>query len=565
MSSKKTKAPTKVGKKSADAVFDKDSFEPDPGFAEFLAVMKETDEQVKSHADFSNVVNEMPLGLGEALSDAELKKRRVGYKAAFDADSYAGVFQSTLVFECGGNFFWVDHSKTTHSCVPPNLKGVHMLRDRDFAQPCRYPGVLKIRVPTKKWNPLEHLGAMQSMSPEEVGLAYMMAMSRDHGNPEKMKEWKYHVRTTTCVFELVESEEDCFWRGVSLREDFVSISSAVGRSYSQRTIEIIRVKLTYDTDAKKLGHVEVADKYRNVNMASKSESVTDSFVDNALTFYNRALRFHEVKRAVNKLQAFAGEESIFNSSTRVHGIITAAKYQGDIIWTFQLLTFHFTNGLLEIGGVGVRTLSGPNGTLNQGLVALCVIKNRMREHLSLTFVRENCPHYSDDVVDEVRTRLATPEAYEANYLSPQTDAGSDALKWRAGKPRSALALLDLIEKLVYGIVHDSLLKQALKSRKSPSEILEYDDIAEIVEEIMHHVKAERSEVENAQKKDLVSIDVNLSEQSQPLGTQPLELGNVKKDNTDDDGSKNEIDEKAKVKEHHLLEAWMKQMKEDGYT
>ena len=66
------------------------------------------------------------------------------------------------------------------------------LMEHDFQTPARFPGMLYISVPSVTYEPLQHKGAFQSASPEEIRAAFLLAFARDiaAGAPESVvRDW----------------------------------------------------------------------------------------------------------------------------------------------------------------------------------------------------------------------------------------------------------------------------------------------------------------------------------------------------------------------------------------
>lgn len=82
-----------------------------------------------------------------------------------------------------------------------------------------------------------------------------------------------------------------------------------------------------------------------------------------------------------------------------------------------------------------------------------------------------------DMRDQMHCVLQSHSKYR-ECLHPREDGAKPPdLTWRAGWPRSAIMFLTFVETLVYGEDFDTVLRIAVRSSKSPADVMEYDTIS----------------------------------------------------------------------------------------
>jgi hypothetical protein len=74
---------------------------------------------------------------------------------------------------------------------------------------------------TGTFNPLESKGLCRRASPPEPAFAVFGAIARDieAGDNDRIAAWQQYTRTCTCVFKVLENNDDSVLHHVQLRKD----------------------------------------------------------------------------------------------------------------------------------------------------------------------------------------------------------------------------------------------------------------------------------------------------------------------------------------------------------
>jgi len=126
-----------------------------------------------------------------------------GLQAPFAQGSYEASMSKNSEYTAGINIFWHDWNYTATPGIPLRNNAVDALLEHYFRTPARFPGMLYISVPSPTDAPLEHQGALQSVSPEEIRAAFLFAFARDvaAGAPESvLREWMKFSLSCTATF-----------------------------------------------------------------------------------------------------------------------------------------------------------------------------------------------------------------------------------------------------------------------------------------------------------------------------------------------------------------------------
>jgi hypothetical protein len=146
----------------------------------------------------ADISTESPLNMAaKNLAEAS------GLQAPFAQGSYDASMSKNSEYTAGINIFWHDWNYTAIPGIPLRSNAVDALLEHYFQTPARFPGMLYISVPSPTYAPLEHKGALQSVSPEEIRAAFSIAFARDvaAGAPESVvREWIKSSLSCTATF-----------------------------------------------------------------------------------------------------------------------------------------------------------------------------------------------------------------------------------------------------------------------------------------------------------------------------------------------------------------------------
>lgn len=402
-------------------------------------------------------------------------------QAPFDIDLYNVAVRSEGLYEAGCNFFWQNSLFTTTPSVPVNEIAVRKLMEQHFPSgPARFPWALVVGVPSDDYNPLEHKGSLQKASPEEMGHAFILAIARDieQGvDAGVLSQWKKRALSVTFVFDASLNTDDAlYFKSVSLREALLSDFRAMSRTAYQRVLEVTGFKKKYEQIHGKVSASQLAQLYtQHAQMSPYSEKLTASFIDCASTIANRCLSLSRVRLALADAEAKWGHDNPLNSVYKINTIIGKAKDEQHIVWAVV--------GLLDVFRSGAPidiTQSALQGGHGRSLVDLFNLKYDLLQHLLNNWL--DSVQLEPTVKDTLRRYLQHHDAYRAHVQAFPGEADCD-MSWKLGWPKSGELALQLIERLIYTIEFDGMLKNLVRNRKSITEVLATQTIVELTGEV----------------------------------------------------------------------------------
>ena len=280
--------------------------------------------------------------------------------AAFDLESFKYKMTAGEPAHFLGNIFWI--SDASCSNIPIRTSALMAEVQESYPEPHVIEEVITIAIPDAGYNPLGHLGELAATSPEEHRLSILKAVERDlaEGDTTKIKSWAYHLCRIPMKFVLMPNEVDRHFDNVAAREQATRRFHLLARSQYGRMLEVwnFRASLPNPISAKDLAKL-YAEKGK---MSSKSDPVTDSFIDNCVTVMSRVVALFPEVRA--ELEAADDEYNMRGPLHEISKLLSCVQKSssGDLIkWTILGIHDQFRCGMIPKEGISVRGLAGTKG------------------------------------------------------------------------------------------------------------------------------------------------------------------------------------------------------------
>jgi hypothetical protein len=208
--------------------------------------------------------------------------------------------------------------------------------------------------------------------------------------------------------------------------------------------------------------------------------VSVNFIDNSITIYERLLNLRRVREVLTEAeeQCKVGRNP-FEHITKLLAIVSKSPNPESMIWVVETL-WDMTKVKNFPEPPSLRAFSGQmSGSGGKGLVELQSFKMEMRKYFTADALIPR--NWATDVKTTIQNVFDSLESYRFKCGYPNNLVKDQT--WRAGWPESADAYFRLVEAVVFTDAYDAVLKVAVKSRKSPSETMKLDALAELVADI----------------------------------------------------------------------------------
>lgn len=382
-------------------------------------------------------------------------------------------------YECGDNFFKLDMHFNASCGVPITGKNIDALVDFHLDKPKALPLPFIVAVKTGQ-DPEQSRGHLQSVSPIELRMAVLRAVARDANDEDALKAWRVILLSCRFVYLPLDSNDECWKQARQLREDIAQNYTALRLSALQAIYEVVHFRRRHEKLHGKANAKQIAEAYRHgIKFADTSEDVTDSFVDMAMTIDNRMLSNPEIAKTLMQSENDFMSHTPFNGVSKLQAIISKARSPEKILWAVQSIHDMCLNDM-KGEQVSLRYLQGTqSGAGGKGLVDLLNLKYDIKEYIRSDLLAQY-PLWGN-----IRAKFGSVLENHASYRSAvgaNQKEGLD-LTWRASWPASAENAFQACEAIVYSDTYDTVLKTALRSRKSCEECFSAPGLSEIFAEI----------------------------------------------------------------------------------
>ena len=200
-------------------------------------------------------------------------------------------------------------------------------------------------------------GAMQRLSSAEPVFAVLLSVAEavqevEAGTADQsvLLQWRQVMLTATFAFEVIPSGEPRYWRAQNLRQGLIEVGLVAQLSVRQWIYDVVGFKVAKEKEFQKaVSATTLAKLYNdNVRWAGSSESLSDSFVDQAITVYRRVLSLPDARACLEWAEENMLTTYPWRNMKALHAIVERCTTSVKIVWAVQGVTDLFRMGLLEV-------------------------------------------------------------------------------------------------------------------------------------------------------------------------------------------------------------------------
>ena len=347
---------------------------------------------------------------------------------------------------------------------------------------------------------------LRLLSPEEYLHAFVLKVAdrvRAGAAMGELMSWSNLMLALPVTFHLASTQEKLYFEGISIRENFGTGYDLLFRSAVQRIYELAVYR---DSQSSKMTYKEVAQKWKSSVTFSTITEEGDakdwtSFVESALSVYDRCLKHPGVQRLILDAEEKWGKQTPWDSVYKLEILVTkCAKPCGRadtagpldrMAWVIRCVHDFLDSDQLQRTALSVRNLSGKGLYGHKGTADLLVYKYGLGVYIK--------DHLEGSVLDatqkaEVRKVFQDHESYRAAYGNHGVMADHD-LSWMGALCQPARTACKLLKDLVYTVEHDAKIKRMMTAGALAADWLDHEELSDLVTplktELLAHANAEK--------------------------------------------------------------------------
>jgi hypothetical protein len=463
--------------------------------AEYLAMLKDAYDTVLKHDVMLNIQRDQPMEIQRDVGAAG----EAGFQATWDEEKCKDSMRTAKQYQAGSNIFWTDIMSSASRGVPYRPKSILDLMNFNYPLDedlTFFDGTIIVAVDASDYDIKGNFGALQIVSPEEEVHAAILACSEDilgGASDDRMKAWRRVFLSATMRFIVVPHDQRQF-KNMFFRNLIVQKHATLARTTFQQICEISQFKELQEAKFQRtLTAAAIANTFNSeCARAECQDELTQTFVDSALTVWDRALCHAEVMRIVRSFDNSFAHHSIFNDISKLQTIVYKAKTPEMICWAFLCFEDAFRHNFIPKSGVALRDIQG----YGQGRQGKGIIDEFAYKYELLAFLRNDwlgTLAIKTDLKDTIR-KVCIDHATIRKACGCRGFAEDVDLTWKAGWSPASDKALEIIEEAVFGIAFDPTIFTALRARKTAAECIETGTLKHAMDELGELITGEGSAV-----------------------------------------------------------------------
>jgi hypothetical protein len=351
------------------------------------------------------------------------------------------------------------------------------------------PIKMYVAVSSANINPLTAKGALQAVSPQEqiVAVYWALAAAVIKGiTLDDVEKWKKHLLTAVFTFKVLQTDEEKEFETIRIRQIAAHTFAAITYTPLQWVCKIVQLKESRENNPS-IGKQSSADiaklfKKHEFKAALGQEQISETFIENALYIWTRALCYSDVQTVlINGAERF-GHFSMFDSLSKIAQIIRKCKMEPNKLkWVFALMFDRVCENHVCVGDFSNQNLFGTKDKKGHLDVLLSMLE--LKDYLLTEFV----PALNlDPSVGKMLISNYDSIATYRKKVPPLSELGNreaSDLSWMAGWSIPQKNLASFIENILYKNKYDRAVKQNLANKQSAKEVLMVPEVAEDVQAI----------------------------------------------------------------------------------
>lgn len=392
---------------------------------------------------------------------------------------------SGQIYKCGASVMWQDLIWLANHRVPPQMSVIKEIQRFHFkpdTPPDNFPFIITIGIDAADTDVLGMKGALQRLSPPEPIHALLFSTETAITNRVGhliLSKWRKLLLAATFHIEVVAPGEARFWRAQNLRQEAIEHGDVAQLTVRQWVYDVVGFKANLEKHlGKPVGADKIAAAYdTHLKYAKPSDKVSKAFVNSAMTVHTRIFS----QPAALQILEWCDEHmekhaNPFKSIYLLQAIVDRAQTPARIVFAVQ--------GLVDCLRMGhITSAEFTHSTIRdyrRSYVEVLNTKFAVKDHMMHRWLQNiGLP---SAFVDKIQAALASFENVRA-HVTNYDDAGPAVTTWMDGMNEPSTMVIELLEDLVCGNLFDGRYKDAIKTKLTTDDFLEYDSIKTKIQEV----------------------------------------------------------------------------------
>ena len=247
------------------------------------------------------------------------------------------------------NLFSLKWEHSSVRGVPYNATAIKAIQKQFFREAVnKFPADIVVAVDSPNCDAEGKRGNLLRVSPPELEHAFLLAVAdaiTAGKDDDTLAIWKTAMLTCSFHFEVLDAEDKCFYRQITLREQITGKHEAMSSTAVQRVFQIMSLWQYKETTGERQTPAVFAKAWNeHVEMAASSEPVTESFAKNAWKVWTKALSKEPVLEILLRAENKHGHRTPFASLYQIEAYIGKTRTDGQLAFCLSVVLDAIDNG-----------------------------------------------------------------------------------------------------------------------------------------------------------------------------------------------------------------------------
>ena len=224
---------------------------------------------------------------------------------------------------------------------------------------------------------------------------------------------------------------------------------------------------------------------QHLKLASNSEPISNSFVEDALAIHKRVLSLDPCQKCLEWADRELLTHNPWKSIYSLKAMLDRGSSADNVIWAMQGLLDGFRVGFLDSSTFAVNRIKGPRASY----VEVLKMKRNMKDHLLDQWL-ENTLELDAKWKATLRDVFGTFDSVRSKYAPYPNGKEADSA-WLLGAPESVVSTAEFLEQVLYLDTFDTRYRDAVKSKHEVDDFLGYSTVATKLSELEKLARAEK--------------------------------------------------------------------------
>ena len=210
----------------------------------------------------------------------------------------------------------------------------------------------------------------------------------------------------------------------------------------------------------------------------------------------------ELAKLVEDAEDEWGHDSPLNQISKLHLTTKICKTTEQLTWVMKCIIDSVRSRVYSAGVLKYSAMKGDAN--NKGFIEIFCKRLEMKTYLLSVWLDSN--KFDSLVKSKLREVFENHSSFRKHVK--HSDPGTQDLSWQTSWPPSAMQAARFLEDAIYNKEFDATYKYALRSKRTPAEVMEMERFKEVLNQIDESLEAEKAQAGASEEEPAQHVESN---------------------------------------------------------